>query len=357
MAFHRRKPSILDSVPAEILREIVSSVDASKDKAAVARTSKLLNAIAIPVLYRHISLDRVVKALGCLGTLLNKPERQDYVRSFKIVISTHGGAYLPVDMIFPLESVLRTLRNLEHLHLRIPDWSPRYLIIFATLALPNLRTFSSPHTGLFPPILSSFLNRHTALTHLDLIRPWQAVDVQRVPLLHFPRLRVFRGCSVYARALIVYHRILERVELWDAPPLTDLPALFAVLADATKPNTPFTFTLLWDGPQISVFAPLAQFLPNTVALTIGPFIDPSHPLTPKSIQEIAEAFASLHGLTFFDFDSHSVAEGTTMQHQGYGLGADFAALTVWSAMCPTLVDSRLHGRSWARLGGKWVLAD
>ncbi|KAJ6527063.1 hypothetical protein B0H19DRAFT_1243344 [Mycena capillaripes] len=345
--------SILNSVPTEILREIASSIDAASHKAALCRVSRLFYVITTPVLYRHISLDSVERTLECFDTLAKNPKCHDLVRSLKIVIHACHGDYVPTDIIFPLESGLRPLRGLENLHLRIPGFDDSFLIIFATLVLPNLRTFSTYHPGAYSPLLASFINRHALLTHLDLIRPWvkTASKVPKgLPLLHLPRLYVYRGCAVYAALLVVSHRGLARAEIWDAPPSTDLDALLSVLGDATAPTTPFGLTFLWDGHQTALFEPLGKCIPQTRTLSVGPFMGPQRALNPPAIQEIADALDQFVGLTSFDFDN-VVGAGPG---GGHCCIADFLALTVWSTRCPTLVTARLHCRTWSRYSEKWV---
>ncbi|KAJ7480749.1 hypothetical protein FB451DRAFT_1556291 [Mycena latifolia] len=343
---------ILNSLPTEILQEITAALGTAKDRSALSQTSRLFYVIAIPELFRYIYLASVEKALGCLDILIKQPKRQDYVRSLHIVIQeVSGGDYVPSDIIFPLEAVLRTLHHLEYLYLRIPDFDDKYLIIFPTLSLPNLRVFSTTHPGSYSPVFSSFLRRHTHLTHLDLIRPWDAHDPDPagVPPLHFPRLRHYRGCSVYARALIVQHRTLESVELWAVPRTTDLAALFAALGAASAPSAAFALTFLWDGASTALFMPLAESLPHIRTLIVGPFMGPCRPLTNTSVQEIAEALESLASLASLDLDS------VKSDKQTHALSDDFAALKTWSARCPSLVTSRLHCRNWTRIGEDWVL--
>ncbi|KAJ7884102.1 hypothetical protein B0H14DRAFT_3857156 [Mycena olivaceomarginata] len=354
MAFRK---SILNSVPVEILREIASSVEASNDKAALCRVSRLLNLVGVPILYRHILLGSVEPTLKCFHTLAKHPKRHDHVRSLRIVIQHYHGDYVPTDIIFPLEEGLRTLRNLENLYLRIPNFNDKYLVIFATLVLPNLRTFSTYHTGTYSPLLFSFLNRHKELTHLDLIRPWSNASgagtaPTGLPLLHLPRLRSYRGCSVYAALLVVSHRGLMRADIWDAPPATDLDALLSALGDATSPPVPFSLTFLWDGPQTALFGPLAKHIPHTRVLTAGPFMGPHRALNPNAVQDICEALDAFVSLSAFNFDN--VEGGGSSRHS---IAGDVATLAAWSTRCPTLLTSRLHGRNWSRHSGKWVQVD
>ncbi|KAJ7474395.1 hypothetical protein B0H11DRAFT_1332333 [Mycena galericulata] len=270
MGFDRTK-SIL-SIPTELIREIAFSVDASRDKSALCGTSRLFNVIATPVLYRHIHLDSVEKTLRCFGTLDKSPKLHDCVRSVTIAISKDSRGYISSDIVFPLEYVLRYLGHLERLYLRIPEFDDKFLTIFTTLCLPSLLTFSSPHSGSISPIFSSFINRHKHLTQLDLLGPSTRMDSDAEPrLLHLPRLRCFRGCAIYAARLVVEYRTLSRVDIWDAPLSTDVDELFAVLAKATKPSTPFSLMFLWDGPRgAELFEPLAKYLPNTRNLSVGP---------------------------------------------------------------------------------------
>ncbi|KAJ6540329.1 hypothetical protein B0H19DRAFT_1312953 [Mycena capillaripes] len=275
--------SILNSVPVEILREIASSADAASQKAAPCRVSQLFNVITIPVLYRHISLDSVERMLEFFDALTENPKRHDHIRSLRIVIQACHG---PPPAALPRES------SPAHPRLR-----RLILIIFATLSLPNLRTFSTYHTGAYSPLLASFINRHPLLTHLDLIRPWvkRLAEVPKgPPLLQLPRLRVYRGCAVYAALLVVSHNGLARAEIWDAPPSTDLDALLHAHAV--------------DGPLHGVVA-CAQSI----------------------IQEIADALDQFVGLTSFDFDN-VVGAGPGGGAEGHSRAADFAALTVEHAL-------------------------
>ncbi|KAJ6546688.1 hypothetical protein DFH09DRAFT_1367223 [Mycena vulgaris] len=332
MAIDSGKTSIF-SVPIEILREIATALITSGDKAAFSRTARLFNVITIPVLFRDVYLNSMERTLGCLEILGRNAKRQDCVRTLRIQIAPSGGRspdYVPTDIIFPLEAVLRNLPNLSHLSLRIPDFDDRYLVIFATLSLPSLRSFSTLHPGSYAPLFSAFLTRHTDLTHLDFIRPWCEGDGDgappRVPPLHLPRLRSYRGCSVYACALVT----------------TDVEALFAALGDASVPATPFELTFLWDGEASALFEPLAASIPHIHALTVGPFIASNSALTPAIVQKIAEPLEALVGLASLDLDSF------TDDTEKHAMSADLAALTTWSAHCPSLVTSRLHCRNWAR---------
>ncbi|KAJ7448624.1 hypothetical protein B0H11DRAFT_339685 [Mycena galericulata] len=349
MVFHRTK-SIL-SIPTELIREIALSVDASKDKSALCRTSRLFNVIATPVLYRHIHLDSVEKTLGCFYTLSKSPKRHDCVRSITIEIYKETGDYISSDMVFPLENVLRNLRQLELLCLRIPDFDDKFLIVFATLYFPSLLAFSSPHTGSLSPIFSSFINRHTQLTHLDLLRPLSTLvgSDAKPPLLHLPGLRCFRGCAIYAACLVVQYRTLWCVDIYDAPLCTDIETLFAVLANATRPSTPFTLTFLWDGPKTALFTPLVKYLPNTRNLSVGPFKYAMYdPLSRDTVEQIAESFESLGELTRFDFENVPAMIGWLDLCEP-PIEPDRAALALWGSRCPSLVSSKLP--QLAALGG------
>ncbi|KAJ7782197.1 hypothetical protein B0H14DRAFT_2960150 [Mycena olivaceomarginata] len=296
MAFRK---SILNSVPVEILREIAS------------RVSRLLNLVGVPILYRHI-------LLGSFSYSCQNPKRHDHVRSLRIVIQHY-------------QEGLRTLRNLENLYLRIPNFNDKYLVIFATLVLPNLRTFSTYHTGTYSPLLFSFLNRHKELTHLDLIRPWSNASgagtaPTGLPLLHLPRLRSYRGCSVYAALLVCARR-------------------------RHLAPVPFSLTFLWDGPQTALFGPLAKHIPHTRVLTAGPFMGPHRALNPNAVQDICEALDAFVSLSR---STSTTSGGGSSRHS---IAGDVATLAAWSTRCPTLLTSRLHGRNWSRHSGKWVQVD
>ncbi|KAJ7752612.1 hypothetical protein B0H16DRAFT_1887177 [Mycena metata] len=357
--------SILYHVPTELLREIVSSVDAAKTMAVLSRTSRLFNAITTPILYRHIFLGSVESTLECFDTLAKTPKRHDYIRSLRIAINASDPgalrAYVPTDMIFPLEAGLRPLRHLQHLYLRIPDFSDEYLVIFATLVLPELRIFSTYHTGTFSPLLSSFLNHHPNLTHLELFRPFTTkgdpAAAHSLPLTHLPNLRVFRGCAAYAARLVVFHRGLGRADILDAQEETDLDVLLAALALATTATTPFVLTFLCDGPQTALFAPLVKWLPQVRMLSVGPFMGPPRGLAAEAIQEIGDAMEQLTNLASFDFDNVVRPPGKPNNSDRDEAEADLAALTAWGERCSTLVTSRIHTRNWARHSGAWVQLD
>jgi hypothetical protein len=116
MPYHSGKPSILNSVPIEILREIASALGSANDRSALSQTSRLLNMITIPVLFRNIHLDNVAKALECFDILAKNPKRPDYVRSLTIEIQTSSGcAKCVISLIIEaLTSVFKGLHSNRH---------------------------------------------------------------------------------------------------------------------------------------------------------------------------------------------------------------------------------------------------
>ncbi|KAK7050600.1 hypothetical protein R3P38DRAFT_2866054 [Favolaschia claudopus] len=365
-----RNKLLLTSLPAEIIREIASSVAYAGDLAALCRTSRLLHAVSTPVLFRHLRLARVMQTLHLLNVLKIHPKRHKCVRSLRIDLpdrpSLWDSLFISTDILWPLEDTLRRVENLTTLYIRAPNFSnDKFLAIFTTLILPNLRSFSIHHTGTYSPILSSFLNRHKDLTHLELVRPYKTAATPDVlPLIHLPHLRSYRGCSVYAAHLVVSNQSLAGVQIWDAPPATELDELFAALAAATSPTIPFTLTFLWDGPQTALFAPLGKHLPHTRALDAGPFAGYRRPLTAASIKEISEALDQFVSLTTLEFDNVEDSpridnveslSGGRPDPPSFSVAEDLATLDDWITHCPTLTTCRLHCRIWTRQSGKWNL--
>ncbi|KAJ7366032.1 hypothetical protein DFH08DRAFT_797039 [Mycena albidolilacea] len=245
---------------------------------------------------------------------------------------------LRTTLIFPLKKGLRTLSNLENLYLRIPNF------------LPNLHAFSTYHTGTYspssPPSSTATASSRTSTSSALLPGPGS------LPLLHLPRLRFYRECTVYATRLIVSPRGLVRANIWDALPGTDLDALHSTLGDATAPSTPLALTFLWDRPQTALFAPLAKHISQTRALTAGRSWARTA-LNPRGAGRLCQFSA-------FDFDNvesdpapvHVRFVRGQRQHLQqpvrHSIAGDAAALMA----CPTLLTSRLHGRNWARYSGE-----
>ncbi|KAJ6616343.1 hypothetical protein B0H10DRAFT_2037613 [Mycena sp. CBHHK59/15] len=358
-----------DGLPAEIVREIVSHLP-TRSQVPLCETSRRLNEITVPTLYRCINLETIQNTIQFCRTLMRADggstyvDRHDCVRS--LVVAPHVGDKDPDKnlLVNLLEANIQALGRLECLNIWVPDYaSTSYdgglVKILPTLTLPHLRRFCihQPHASHYPT-LAAFLNRHEELTHLDIIRPWGYEDEPDVPGIpvHLPSLKSYRGSSSYALNIVVRRCGLETASLWDVPHTTNLYSLLAVLAAATSPKIPFSFSILWDGPWTAIFRPVAQHLPTVHTLEIGPFMGSEQPLSQAAVETIAKFLGQLKHLAHFRLDSFKQPEGPSLADSvAIRLDSDdLMALTTWGQHCPSLVTSSLHCKSWRREEcGEW----
>ncbi|KAJ7107754.1 hypothetical protein C8R44DRAFT_986891 [Mycena epipterygia] len=359
------------SLPTEIIHQIILGLPTPFQQAKMCGVCRRFNEITVPVLYHSIHLGSLRRTAQCCQTLLSASVARSYcVRNFVVSPLPEECSEETPPGFFPLLDItLRTLSELEHLHLWFPTYADGIFDALATLILPCLRRFGCHQPGAQQDhYLTGFLSRHPALKHLEIIRPWKFVDSQSVwgaigkstdqadwSAIYLPSLRVYRGSLPYFSRICVPARGLTHATFWDIPQSVDFDALGNALAAATAPNIPFSLRVLWDGPITEVLVPLAKRLPNLQIAEVEPFMATDLVLFPSSVEVIAEALAELRYLVAFNFDN-VMCEEDGAEAPNYDPAVNRAMLVRWSQGCPSLVMSQLHNRRWERTeDGDWEM--
>ncbi|KAJ6540337.1 hypothetical protein B0H19DRAFT_1268934 [Mycena capillaripes] len=232
------------------------------------------------------------------------------------------------------------MRHLEYLHLWIPTYDDGLFDAFAPLTLPHLRRLCCHEPGdQNDYILTGYLMRHPALTHLQIIRPFRYLEpgseLLPIPL---PSLCEYRGSATYFLRIHVARRQLAHADLWDVPLASlDMRQLGRALARFTRADIPFAFRFLCDGRGLEILEVLAQYIPHVHSVEVGPLFHAPCSIHPEVVNRIADTLAAFN-------DGKEV-----LRHSA---GADTKAVTLWSERCPSLQTIQLHNLSWVRGGDR-----
>ncbi|KAJ7107748.1 hypothetical protein C8R44DRAFT_885152 [Mycena epipterygia] len=338
-------------IPTEVLHEIISYLAAPCQQAAMCAVSSRFNEITIPILYRDLTLGTVAGIIRCCKTLIRTAysiPRQHHARSFVIAPRADESFPQSLELILLLEATLKELYYLEHLHLWLTSYDDSLFTVFPSLAFPCLRRFGC-HQPVNSCALGLFLNRHPALTHLEIIPPWRFVDpaTPRQPYVHLPSLQSYRGSHSYFFHISVAARGLAHAGFWDVPPTTNINALAAALAAATSPRITFSLSILWDGPKAALFPHLARHLPHLRSLEIGRFLRHAKSksrLHKRTVPQIAGFLEQFKHLIVFNLHNGALTsdEANDRLLLRHDASADRAALVTWGAHCPSLMLCELR---------------
>ncbi|KAH8092579.1 hypothetical protein BXZ70DRAFT_445080 [Cristinia sonorae] len=198
------KHSLLTSLPSELILQICYSLD-RKDLPAFARISRTTYAIAVTLLYRHITLTNSSAAYYCLASLAYSPQARDLakyvftfalesfvpwnfgqeqavyfrtalnisvrrmvnIRSFRCML----GGYFGDDVAYELLPHANTLTSLSVSLPVVPPWMeanlPAWRRSGLTMRLPKLNTFEFEYAADRPPMCPMYdrFVRHILTAH------------------------------------------------------------------------------------------------------------------------------------------------------------------------------------------------
>ncbi|KAJ7474381.1 hypothetical protein B0H11DRAFT_2429168 [Mycena galericulata] len=356
------------AIPTEIIHAILLDLPTSC-QAKVCTVSQKFHRIAAPVLYRDIQLLSLKKTTRCCVSLLGglgSMSRALLVRSF-VVTPVAGESYAnSLDLMLLLDRVLNMLREVEHLHIWIPNYDNYLFNALAPLYLPRLRRFGCHQPGAFhDKYLTTFLARHPALTHLVIIRPRHYLDPEkRLSVIPLPALQYYCGSASYFLRIEVPNRRLAHASFWDIPrcakPTRNTVsahklAVALAAASIASPGSRLALCILGDAFGAETVPLFARALPHLQTLEIGPFLGPPTLLQPNMALYVAEALTALPYLTTFSLNNTADLLSTAAAGSDTVKG-DGEVVTAWGERCPSLLTSRLHNRCWQRAtDGRWLL--
>lgn len=273
--------SIVLWFPNEVIFEVLLYMS-PMDLLALCRTSRLINDLSTPLLYRCVDLCDISQIETFISALEKYAESPVplwcHIQQFSIAM-LHG-SYVPLSRDTVCNPETSTPRTLEHsLSNRITTVLSKCLnlhtlelitphahlsALFVDAHFPNLRTLQHALVPDVPTDLSAFLNRHQTITSLELMAAGVDENFHLAPIqLH--KLAAFSGDSLFLRSLVCdntldfisifffdhdFEAALERlgpmtcseeVELLVKADNIDLPCFFAGVAASMPQITSLSF--------------------------------------------------------------------------------------------------------------------
>ncbi|KAJ6592908.1 hypothetical protein B0H19DRAFT_1088750 [Mycena capillaripes] len=356
----RAYKSIIRWLPNEILAEVIrySASDSYRDLLALCRTSRLINGLAISILYRNICLTTLSATQKLFATLRKHAAaspRAHLVRRLKIASGENDDdLQLSDDLIDDLAAVFPSFRHLRSLELLVH--APLDALL-SDLHFPELVLLRSSVAPSFSAALRSFINRHPTLTSLELFRsrgnlPMHGTLMPDLGTLTLPYLTNYSGPGCFASGLIVETKSLQTLTVtWytDDPSLA--PAL-AALGACTSPTTATSAlgTFCDSVSELEMLRCIVQSMPHVAVVQLYRIITAADRFSQDAVREIAailRRFSALYVLKFLD-------SGADPDHAQW-LSTDRRIVKSWGKASPTLFMIELHGRVWKRTDNIWVV--
>ncbi|KAJ7118093.1 hypothetical protein C8R44DRAFT_790274 [Mycena epipterygia] len=318
----RAYKSIVRWLPNEILAEVIRCLDSYRDLRALCQTSRLINGIAIPLLYREVVLSTLPEIESFLSTLKKYAEspvpRANHVRIFAIQALE---LQLSESLVDEITSMLADFPNLESLEIfSIKNYFPNMLL---HAYFPNLSALTYCVYPRYCAPLSVFINRHPHITDLVLYRPTNDTQSQLDPI-HLPNITDYTGPRSFLTSFDSDTTTsLKNIDLcWFPQDLNTEPAFLEHLA-----------TIM---PHISTFRFNKAF--SSACITWAHAME---------ISATLKKFTALTSLEFRGLEEAPPAEGEVPDHIAALIAKMATSGTIveaWGAACKTLVEVHLGER-------------
>ncbi|KAJ7115013.1 hypothetical protein C8R44DRAFT_226270 [Mycena epipterygia] len=347
----RAYKSIIRWLPNELLSEAMSYVSRPA-LVALCRTSRLTSSLAIPLLYRDVSLSTLPALESFLSTLKIHAElplpRANYVRKFSINALR---VELPRHLVEDITFVLANLLNIEFLELLSVD-----VHILDMLRLAYFSNLSIFHCSVSPDasvLLPAFINRHQTITHLHLYRS-EFSNPYHLDPIHLPNLIHYAAPSSFVPSLVSDTRSVRNMQItWfhDDPDVEAALATFARMA-APRPNL-----VVRSDHIIEPFflEHLAASIPHIFILMLGKLSTNSGRIPLDHALNIASKLGTLTALNSFTVLGFEDDNETLTESECADI--DIRIVEAWGAACKTLVQVNFHGNKYTKTGRVWVLDD
>ncbi|KAJ6469175.1 hypothetical protein C8R47DRAFT_1150653 [Mycena vitilis] len=350
-------------LPTETIHEILLYLTPF-NLAKMCAVCRRFNEITAPLLYRRINLGCIRRATECCLSLVGVSliPHSSCVRGF--VISPLGDSSSASDserdtwiLMKVLPRTLPRLRCLEQLHFWLPTYNDALFMALPQLDLSSLRRFCCHQPGeRYDPILTAFLARHPALTHLEIIRPFNYTEPpwEALSPVELPALNEYRGSLTFFLRISVAQRRLAHAAFWDVPVTLKLDkdwrGMASALAHTTTPRaSQLAFRLLFDyshtaGLVLEILRLLGRHVPYLHSVEIGTFLNLPYRPGMKVVQRIADTLEGFRHLAAFAFNN-SIAGAEVVRDS---VESDRAAVALWGERCASLLTIQLHNRTWLR---------
>ncbi|KAJ7635797.1 hypothetical protein DFH06DRAFT_1336432 [Mycena polygramma] len=346
----RGRKSIVRWLPNEILSETMGYAS-TMDLVALCSTSRLMSALATPLLYRTVYLRNSHRIRIFASTMRNHESSNDprsrHVREFTISV---GLFMLPDEVADDVVSMLPTLKNLCSLVILWFNKVPQLLSLRRS-PFPNLRTFKYRvynckfQNGEFQNsigLITPFINRHPAITFLSLTRSklMFSLGPPLVPL-YLPNLQRYAGPASFVQWLVCPANTVHAMSLyWYYDDLDVATPLTAIASSGIS-------TLVCHSDEIresAILEQVAKSIPRIQCLSINKIEGDPTPISLEYAREIAKPLKSLVNLRSLDFNDATAGARTIPQDRWL----DSIICALWSEACNTL--RHIYLREWKPMG-------
>ncbi|KAJ6532652.1 hypothetical protein B0H19DRAFT_1188084 [Mycena capillaripes] len=348
----RAYKSIVRWLPNELISEIMAH-SSRLDLVALCRTSRLINGLAIPLLYRAIYLSETRDMEVFVSTVEKYADSpsplSQYVREFLITVVDDPSLYPGV--INRITAVLCDFHNLHTLQLFA--LATHFADLLRNAQFPSLRTFRYAVSPDISSILPAFVNRHRTITTLDFIEVPDGRKFRLDPI-QLPNLIKYSGISFCVPSFSCQNKTVQFICLhWhsdDRDPEAILGQLGQMMCTAGttgliinadeihKPTFLESIARNVSGIHFLIFQKYQRSAPGR-RISAPDSIEILTPL--KKLKELVM-------LEFHDFDD-------TLDHTEGDRQIDSNFLLMWGSVCQSLCLVVLHGHQWERTETGWEI--
>ncbi|KAJ7257214.1 hypothetical protein B0H12DRAFT_1111479 [Mycena haematopus] len=365
--------SSLAALPNELIIQILhSDVTGLQVARSLTRTCKRFQALAMPVLFRHVRLDTYDGAMMFFFVVFSQPSRAEHVRSLTMPLgrgfadtdsspSYFIGDRWRLKQNWAVSQSLKRMSNLEHLTFNhhIVD-AVDYHNILERHTFPRLTSCEMDVPGRFNKtthdydLLASFWARHPTLTHIfcpDLMRALRPSFRILLPNLQYLEASPNLAPLVDSWALREIRAVWYP---WQASP-PNIESIMLSVQSMTSGDIPFIASHDFFGTDTCcvIVDYVSQNLPQTRVLRmrrIGQYNE-LQPLDNVMLSRITEYLSRFQDLIYFGMENRyrmMLGPPTT--------SADRILVEAWGHACPTLAACCLNGLAWVKLAGAWNIA-
>ncbi|KAJ6578223.1 hypothetical protein B0H19DRAFT_1122698 [Mycena capillaripes] len=344
----RAHKCIVTWFPNEVISEVFLYMS-PMDLLALCRTSRLINGLATPLLYRCIDLRDIFQMETFVSALEKYAESPMplWCHIQKISITMHDGSTLEHSLSSRITTALSKCLDLHTLGLITPH--AHLSALFVDAHFPNLRAFHHIVMPDAPTDLSAFLNRHQTITSLALMLDGDG-NFHLDPLkLH--NLTTFSGDS-FSLPWLICDKTLDVITIFFIN--HDFEAALERLRPMTCSEEVELVIRADDIDMPYVFARIAASMPQITSLAfreLGPFSPGAPRLGIINAINIQMQLQNLKYLRVLELDNFKEEEPHDMMEIFEVV--DQLAVEKWGETCPSLTSIVFHGQHWERVGTEW----
>ncbi|KAJ7773584.1 hypothetical protein DFH07DRAFT_801233, partial [Mycena maculata] len=354
----RASRCIIRWLPNEILTEVIHHLDSYRDLLALCLTSRLVCALATPLLYETVNLATVPAVSSYFSALqISSHARPELVRKLHIGQETED-LPLPSELVDEILPAFQGFRHLQHLTLFIPVPISPVLWDAHFPALRQLRSTVDPFNSIS---FRNFIRRHQTLTELEVFRlptaPPRAGPIPNLGPISLPNLKLFAGPACFASALVVNTKIFEFATIVFLPDDPGLAVTLTPLGPGTAGVAPIAICIISNDSPEATLQCISQIVPHVAIVKLHKLKTRTFGLaSPDAVRNIAQTLTRFTSLNILSFSGFVLDEDEGVEAER--LERDAGIIESWAEACRTLWSVDFHGRKWKRTVDEvWRLCD